>query len=234
MIKTGPTTRRSFVLIFGKDVTYYKSGGPRGSGGCYMPLKRLVLVPVSSLQLREAAGGFERDERKDHKVLIHELVHQLTPAAYYAHGSVGWFTEGLAEYVGTTPYHPGYFWVDPHGDTVMEYVTSYGQKGMGGRVLGKDIRLPPLKEFMLMSYRRFAGSEANLNYGASLAIVYYFFHMEGGGGAKKITAFLKGLKAGGYGEAALYPLHAGEGFAALEEDIARAWAKKGLNIRFGK
>ena len=161
-------------------------------------------------------------------------MHQLTPAAYYAHGSLGWFTEGLAEYVGTTPYHPGYFWVDPHGDTVLEYLTSYGQKGTGGLVLGKNLRLPPLKEFMTMSYGRFTGKDAGLNYGASLAIVYYFFHMEGGGGAKRITAFLKGLKEGGYGEAALYPLHAGEGFAALEDDISRAWARKGLNISFGK
>ncbi len=222
------------MLIFAKDATYYKSGGPKGSAGCYLPMKRLVLVPVSSLQLRETASGFERDERKDHKTLIHELVHQLTPAAYYAHGSLGWFSEGLAEYVGTTPYHPGYFWVDPHGDTVLEYVTGYGQKGAGGLVLGKTINLPPLREFMLMSYGRFTGDNPRLNYGASLAIVYYFFHMEGGGGAKRITEFLKGLKAGGYGEAALYPLHAGEGFAALEEDISRAWARKGLNIRFGK
>ncbi|MGJ8644095.1 MAG: hypothetical protein ACSHX9_11845 [Luteolibacter sp.] len=233
MVKTGEGSKKSKVLMFGKDAAYYKAGGPKWSAGCYFPMKRLVLVPTSSLQLQKTEGGFDRDERKDHKVLIHELVHQLTPAAYYAHGSVGWFTEGLAEYIGTTPYHPGYFWVDPHGDTVFEYVTAYGQKNMGGRALGTYLQLPPLKDFMLMSYDRFSGKEGNLNYGASLAIVYYFFHMEGGGGARRITAFLKGLKSGVFGEEALELLHGGQGFATLEADIARAWKRKGLTISFG-
>ncbi|WP_411826991.1 hypothetical protein [Luteolibacter sp. AS25] len=233
LLKADAETERSKVLIFGADTAYMKSGGPPNSGGCYIPGKRYVLVPVSSLELRKTDKGFERDERKDHKVLIHELAHQLTPAAYYAHGSMGWFSEGLAEYVGTTPYKPGYFWVDPHGNSAKEYATAYGDDGRRGRVLGTDISVPPLKDFMLMSYDRFTGIEANRNYGVALLLTYYFFHMEGGGGAHRITEFLRGLKAGKYGEEALMPLHNGEGFAQLEADISAAWAQKGVRLTFG-
>ena len=70
MIKTGPTTRKSFVLIFGEDSDYYKSGGPEGSAGCYLAAKRLVLVPVSSLQLRgdrwRLRAGREEDPQGSH------------------------------------------------------------------------------------------------------------------------------------------------------------------------
>eukprot|EP00903_Cladosiphon_okamuranus_P003483 g3481.t1 len=207
LLKADAETGRSKVLIFGTDSAYSRSGGPPNSAGCYIPGKRYVLVPVSSLELRKTAKGFERDQQKDHKVLIHELAHQLTPAAYYAHGSVGWFSEGLAEYVGTTPYRPGYFWVDPHGNSAKEYATAYGDDGRRGRVLGTTISVPPLEDFMLMSYDRFTGGDANRNYGVALLLTYYFFHMEGGGGAKRITAFLKGLKEGKYGAEALIPLH---------------------------
>lgn len=235
MLKSSGERGKPKVLMFGEDEAYYRSGGPRGSAGCYLPMKRLVLVPVSSLQLqRGEEGGFERDERKNHGVLIHELVHQLTPAAYYAYGSLGWFTEGLAEYVGTTPYYPGYFRVDTHGITVVEYISSYGKDGGGGLRLGTTLRLPRLKEFMLMPYDRFSGEGGAVCYAGSLAIVYYFFHMEGGGGAGRITEFLKGLKAGRYGEPALEVLHGGEGFEALEADISRAWARKGLEVTFGR
>ena len=196
MLKTGGENKKSNVLMFGEDETYYDAGGPRWSAGCYFPMKRLVLVPMSSLDLKDKEP-VRGDPKKDHQVLIHELVHQLTPSAYYGYGSVGWFTEGLAEYVGTTPYHPGYFWVDTKGDTVLEYVRAYGQKNTTGRALGSEIKLRPLKEFMLMSYDNFAGSEGNLNYGASLLLVYYFFHMEGGGGAERDHGVFKDAEVGG-------------------------------------
>lgn len=233
MVKTGEGSEKSKVLMFGTDAAYYKAGGPKWSAGCYLPMKRLVLVPTSSLQLQKSDGGLDRDERKSHGVLIHELVHQLTPAAYYAYGSLGWFTEGLAEYVGSTPYYPGYFRVDTYGITVKEYISSYGKDGGGGLALGTVLRLPRIKDFMLMSYDNFGGRNGPQCYAGSLAIVYYFFHMEGGGGAKRITAFLQRLKSGVFGEEALEVLHGGAGFAALEADISREWEKKGLTISFG-
>ena len=232
LLRADEVTGKSKVLLFGTDAGYAKAGGPPGSAGCYFPAKRLVLVPVSSLGLRKTEKGMERDQTDNYKTLIHELTHQLTPTVYYAHGSNGWFTEGLAEYAGATPYRPGYFWVDRFGTSIKAYVTAYGNDERHGRALGTDISVPPLEKFMLMPYSDFSGKNANRNYGVALLMAYYFFHLEGGGGAERITAFLEGLREGKYGEEALQVLHGGEGFRKLEQDITAAWSKVGVTIRF--
>jgi hypothetical protein len=63
---------------------------------------------------------------------------------------LGWFSEGLAEYMAITPYNRGYFRPDIHGNTVKTYVTANGEGGLGGRALGTNIAAPKLKEFFLM------------------------------------------------------------------------------------
>ncbi|MFD2256372.1 hypothetical protein ACFSSA_06780 [Luteolibacter algae] len=225
---------RSRVLIFGESEAYYRSGGPQGSAGCFLSQHRLVLVPMESLGLIKGGTGYSRDVNHKNQVLIHELVHQLTPAAYYSHGSKGWFTEGLAEYVAVTPYNTGYFRPDIHGNAVKQYVTAFGEEGKGGRNLGAELIVPRLRDFMLMDYRRFSGAGANLNYGFGLLLTHYFFHMEGDGRARAITAFLKGLHEGKTGEDALAELLGNGRFEKLEAEIAAAWAKKGITIRFGQ
>ncbi len=224
---------RSRVLLFGEEASYFKSGGMPGSAGCFVPKHRLVLIPMASLGLVNGGTGFSRDVGKENQVLIHELVHQLTPNAYYAHGSLGWFSEGLAEYVAATPYYTGHFRPDINGNAVKSYVTAYGADGKFGRNMGTDVTAPKLRDFMLMGYRDFAGGNGNRNYALGLLITHYFFHMEGNGNARRITEFLKGLHAGGSGEEALAPLLGGGSFEKLEAEISREWAKKGVNIRFG-
>ncbi len=225
---------RSRVLLFGETESYHRSGGMRGSAGCFIPKHRLVLIPMESLGLVKGGTGYGRDVGKENQILIHELVHQLTPVAYYNHGSVGWFSEGLAEYVAATPYNTGMFRPDIHGNAVKDYVTAFGTDGRFGRNLGTKIKAPSLRDFMLQSYASFSGASANANYGLALLVTHYFFHMEGNRNADRITEFLRGLLAGKSGEAALEPLHGGRGFAKLEEDISSAWAKKGVVITFGK
>jgi hypothetical protein len=48
-----------------------------------------------------------------------------------------------------------------------------------------------------------------------------------------MTKFLQGLHAGKQGEAALSPLLGGSTYEKLESDVAAAWARMGVNIRFG-
>ena len=225
--------KKSKVLLFGTEEAYLKSGGMRGSAGCYMPHHRLVLIPMDSLGLIKGGTGFSRDIQRDDRVMVHELVHQLTPSAYYNHGAMGWFSEGLAEYVAATPYFNGTFRPDTHGNDVKEYVSGQGTKGMG-RNLGAVIHAPPLREFMLMNYGQFSGRDANRNYGLSLLLTHYFFHIEGGGNARRITSFLEGLLEGKSGDAALEPLLGGGDFGKLEREISSAWARKGIEIRFGE
>ena len=220
------------IRLFGETENYIRSGGPPGSAGLFNPSSESVLVPMSSLGLVKGRTGFSLDPKRQNQVLIHELAHQLTPDVYFATGGRGWFSEGLAEYMASTRYSWGYFNPDPYGNVVKSYVTAYGGGGAGGRNLGNTLHLPPLKDFMLMEYPRFAGENGNLNYGASLLLIHYFFHIEDAGRATRITRFLKGLHAGNHGEAALAPLLGGGDFQKLEAEISAAWSKMGVQIHF--
>lgn len=219
------------ILLFGSMQGYLQAGGMPGSAGCYT--RGVVMVPMESLGLKEGSTGFSLDVRRKNNVLIHELVHQLTPDVYFAPGSMGWFSEGLAEYMAITPYNWGYFQPDIFGNVVKTYVTTRGSAGEPGRALGLALPVPRLKEFLLMPYGEFSGAKANANYGIGLLLTHYFLHMEGGGKAFRITAFLKGLQAGHSGETALAPLLGGGSFEKLEGEIAAAWAKQGVTLRFG-
>jgi hypothetical protein len=84
-----------------------------------------------------------------------------------------------------------------------------------------------------MPYETFSGQNANFNYAMGLLLTHYFFHMESEGKAARMTKFLQGLHAGQQGEAALSPLLGGSTYEKLEGDVAAAWARMGVNIRFG-
>lgn len=231
MKRSGPSDKRN-ILLFGETKDYTRAGGPLGSAGVFMPSTGAVMVPMSSLGLVKGNTGYSLNPKRQNNILIHELAHQLTPDLYFAPGVRGWFSEGLAEYMAVTPYNWGYFRSDPHGNVVMKYVSARGNSGTGGRNLGTKITVPPLKDFFRMDYRIFAGRNANSNYGAGLLLVHYFFHMEGGGKAKRITRYLKGLHAGARGDTAFAPLLGGGSFKSLQSDITAAWSKKGIQIQF--
>ncbi|MEI8038880.1 MAG: hypothetical protein WCJ14_10860 [Verrucomicrobiota bacterium] len=219
------------ILLFGSMTDYIRAGGPPNSAGCFT--RGVVLTPMESLGLVEGGTGFSLDAQRHNHVLIHELVHQLTPDAYMAPGALGWFSEGLAEYMAITPYNWGYFRPDVHGNVVKTYVTTGGSDGIAGRSLGNRLLAPKLRDLLLMPYSRYSGGNANFNYGLGLLVTHYFFHMEGSGKAFRITRFLQGLQAGQRGEAALAPLLGGGSYDKLESEITAAWARMGLDIHFG-
>lgn len=220
------------ILLFDSMDSYYRSGGIPGTAGVFNSRSGQVLVPMESLGLQRVGNDFRLDPKGgSNAVLIHELAHQLSPAAYYAHGARGWFSEGLAEYMSVTPYHWGYFQPDPHGNAVLSYVSAYGQDGKQGRALGKSIRVPKLRTFMLMDYGSFSAN-ANTNYGLGLLLVHYFFHMQDGGRPMRVTQYLKNLHDGKTGEEAIAPLLGGGTFEKLEAEITEAWGRKGIQIAF--
>ncbi|QJE96832.1 hypothetical protein [Luteolibacter luteus] len=220
------------VLLFQSMNGYIQAGGPAGSAGCYVPSTGVVMVPMESLGLTRTSTGFSLDTAKQNKVLIHELAHQLTTREYMRSSRNGWLVEGLAEYLASTPYTWGHFRPDPQGNIVLNYVTAYGEDGRFGRNLGKKLRAPRLKQFLLMDYSYFAGRNANFNYGFALLLTHYFLHMEGGGKSYRITEYLKALRAGKNDEDALAPLLGGSTFEKLEKEFADAWRKKGIEIEF--
>lgn len=223
---------RMDVLLFQSMQGYIQAGGPPGSAGCYSPATGIVMVPMESLGLTWTSTGFTLDTKRQNKVLIHELAHQLTTREYMRSMRNGWLVEGLAEYFASTPYTWGHFRPDPQGNVVLSYVTAYGEDGRFGRNLGKKLRAPRLKQFLLMDYSSFAGTNARFNYGFALLVTHYFLHMEGGGKSFRITEYLKGLRAGKNDEEALAPLLGGSTFEKLEAEFADAWRRKGIEIEF--
>ncbi len=141
------------------------------------------MVPLTSLGVRPVGSGYMFDRDKSSKTLPHELVHQLTPNRYYAPGSLGWFTEGIAEYVAVTPYRSGSYNVKLNFKPIVEYVTAYGKDGDGGRALGEKINLGSLRDFMLQSYSSFTAN-SQVNYGCGLLITNYFLHIGPRGGRR--------------------------------------------------
>jgi hypothetical protein len=227
-----PRQGRHDILLFGTLGAYFQAGGMPGSAACYIPSRGIVLVPVESLGLTKTPTGFSLDTTRPNDVLIHELTHQLTPSSYLTPRNNGWFAEGLAEYVSSTPYSWGYFRPDPHGNAVLAYVTARGEKGKGGRGLGTKLRAPRLKHFMQMPYQHFSGGNGNFNYGFGLLLTHYFCHMEGGGRTLRLSAYLKALRAGETINAANAALLGGGTFEKLEAEFADAWRKKGVEIAF--
>lgn len=221
------------IFLFENEGDYIEAGGPPGSAGVFIGGSNVVMVPLTSLGVRKVGSGYMLDRDKSSKTLAHELVHQLTPPEYYKHGAMGWFTEGLAEYVAVTPYRSGSFNVRTNFRPILAYVTAYGEKNISGRALGEDISIGPLERFFKQPYSSFTAN-ASLNYGAALLITNYFMHMDGDGDAANLKLFLKALRNGKEGDEALSVLLAGRSYTEMEEEISKAYSRKRVDLHFSK
>jgi hypothetical protein len=221
------------IILMETQESYHSAGGPPGSAGVFIGGKNIVMAPLTSLGVRSVGNRYILDRDKSSKTLPHELTHQLTPNQYYAPGSMGWFSEGLAEYVAVSPYRSGSFNVKTNFKPIVEYVTAYGKKDDGGRAIGTDIKLGSLRDWMMQSYSSFTGNP-QVNYGCGLLITNYFFHMDRNEDAARIKKFLKALNAGKKGEDALNVLLDGQTWEELEQDIAKAYSRRAVDFTFSK
>lgn len=220
------------ILLFENFDDYVTNGGPPASAGVFMGGRHLIMVPLTSLGVRPVGSGYMLDRDKSSKTLPHEITHQLTPGSYYRKGSLGWFTEGIAEYVAVTPYRAGSYNVRSNLKPIVEFVTSFSKDYGSGRNLGTEIKLPPLEQFFMQDYNAFL-ADPQRNYGSAALLVYYFFHFDGEGDAKRIKAFLKALHDGKQGKEALEVLLDGRSYKQLEQEIQKAWGRKGVDFTFG-
>lgn len=220
------------ILLFEKKDDYVKAGGPPTSAGVFMSGRNIVMVPLESLGVRPVGSGYMLDRDKSNKTLPHELTHQLTPDPYYNEGSMGWFSEGIAEYISVTPYRAGSYNVRNNFRDIVAYATGYGEDDRGGRALTNNIKLPRLRTWMMQPYNEFT-SEPQLNYGCGLLITTYFLHLDGKGDGARLKAFLKALREGKEGDEALNVLLDGRTFEQLEQEIIKAWSMKRIDFSFG-
>jgi len=230
---THSTDRKKKIYLYSDTEEYYKSGGPQGSAGVYFSGRDIIMVGMEFLGLKKLGSGYTLDRDKSNKTLPHEIVHMFTDKEYYVAGSLGWFTEGLADYIAVTPYRGGTYNLSGNRKTITEYVTKYGEDGTGGRNIGEEFTMPAIEDYMLQPYRQFAQfpEPGNTNYGVATLMVYYFFHFEENG-RENITHFLKALKQGKTGHDALKVLLNGRTYRELEKDIQKAWRSRGIKITF--
>lgn len=219
------------IQLFEQQDDYIKAGGMPGSAGVFIRSRKVVLAPVSSLGVKPVGSGYMLDREKSSKTLPHELTHQLTPDAYFEKGALGWFSEGIAEHVANTPYRSGDYNVRGNQKDIIENTTGYGAKDRGGRALGNKISLSDLKKFMLQDYASFF-EEGQLNYGCGLLLTNYFLHMDGAGDGKRIKTYLKALQDGKNAEKSMDLLLDGRSFEQLQDDVSKAWKRRGIDFTF--
>lgn len=219
------------INLFEKYDDYISAGGLPDSAGVFKGDENLILVPLTSLGVKKVGSGYMLDRDESSRTLPHEIVHQLTPDAYFAPGARGWFSEGIAEYVALTPYRSGTYNLKLNARTIIEFVTAYGKDHNGGRALGEEIRLGSLKQFMTAPYSDFT-DDAQMSYGCAVLITHYFLHLDRNEDGARIKKFLKALKEGKKREDALEVLLDGQSWEELEADIAKAYSSKGIKFIF--
>ena len=100
--------REAFEKELNIQSTVIPFGGSRTIiAGVYVPKRKELLVPYSSLGARD--NGSQKTLRKssDTSTLVHEVVHQVMHD--YLPLMPLWFTEGFAEYLNAVPYQNGRF-----------------------------------------------------------------------------------------------------------------------------
>ena len=229
--RTLTSEHRFRILLFANIADYYRNGGPQNSSGVYFPKSDIVMVPLRSLGVKKSGKKYTLEHQVANQTLSHELVHQLMDYCYYKPGSVGWFTEGLAEYVSSSPYQYGRFTFRNNINAIKNSITKYDSRTRTGSNLGKKIKFKNLKGYMLQPYSDFT-KNGRFNYAMGKALTTYFIHMDDKGSRKNITAFLKAMRKGVRGEKLVNILLAGRTWDKLEEDIATAWKKEGLEMIF--
>lgn len=223
---------RHKIHLFETREAYISKGGPEDSAGVYISRggEGDILVPLTSLGVKKVGSNYSVDYDKENTTLSHEIAHQITDFEYYAAGSRGWFTEGMAEYIAHCGYRSGKFNINDL-EKLKAYVTAYGEDDIRGRALGEEFAAPDLQRFFMQEYDSFTAN-ANLNYGLAALVVYYFFHMDGDKDAANLKAFLKALKEEKTAPEIFEPLLAGRSWDEMEAAITQGWRSRGVKINF--
>lgn len=180
-----------------------------------------VLVPFRSLGLEKRGNRYVKGgKRIQAKTLSHEITHHMTIGA---NDYPMWFSEGIAEYVGTAYDGNGRCNFGRNKTELAQYVAAYGgKKGGGGRGIGKQPQIGPLRAFLEQPRERFmAPDRVQISYGFSALLVYYFFHVDGKRDAARIKKFISILQNGGSAEQANEALLDGRTWTQLEKDVRR-------------
>lgn len=106
-IMASPEGGRFKAELYKSRQSYVAAGAPSWSGGVYMGDRKVFMVPVESLGLRDSKNGYQRDQNFSLDTVVHEITHMLMADAIpYMPIAV---TEGVAEYISHIPLSLGAF-----------------------------------------------------------------------------------------------------------------------------
>lgn len=209
------------VLTHGETAPGVPAAGADGKPAAVAALEAgRVLVPFDSLGLEKRGNRYVRGGRRvDAKTLSHEITHHMTVGSY---AYPIWFVEGLAEYVGLSYDGNGQVRFSGNKNVLGKYVLGYGEKGEGGRALGKEPQVGmTLQEFMTRREAFLGADSAQVGYGLSALLVYYFFHLDGKRDGARIKKYIEIIQNGGSIEQANAALLDGRSWDRLERDVSR-------------
>ncbi len=242
----GEAVVASQLFLFSNHEDYVKNGGIPTSMGTSRASDRAILVCLTTSGI-EVRGGRLKDGKalQLNEILIHEVIHQLTPRSY-ARASAAedsmWLLEGLAEYARVTPYEGRKgFKLTNRLECVAQMVSERSTKdGILGMGFGTNIALPKLDEFINVDTPSFlAGEDAEfanrsrLCYALSCMIVTHFLHTDRGGDMTRFRKFLRTLATGATKKDATEVLLDGDSWETIEKEMAEGFKKEGLKLRFG-
>lgn len=170
---------------------YVAAGGPSNSGGVYMSGEKIFKVPFPSIGLEMRGKTWFKNDNYDGGTLIHEITHQMMHD--YLTFLPVWVIEGTAEYAEMIPYNAGTFRADSHKTGFRDYTQAMQKRGY-------SLDIGSLEEHMTMDRNTWSGiadsSSQNMGqlYLRSALIVYYFCHIDGQYGPKKIPQGLRFMK----------------------------------------
>ena len=184
-----PKAEKYNAFLYENKADYTQAGGPENSAGVFIFPN--IHVPFDSLGLKKLGPLYTLEGKGDPKTLIHELTHQMSiKKTAYPH----WFSEGVAEYVGVSPYKNGILNFKTNKAALVQYVNEYGKDDKGGRALNNEASVKSIKDFFSLPYSVFTSQEkGNFCYGFSVLLFYYFAHIDGKGDGARLIAFAKHL-----------------------------------------
>lgn len=76
-IMASPEGGRFKAELYKTREGYIAAGAPAWSGGVYMGAKKVFMVPIESLGLKESSNGYRRDDAFSLDTVVHEITHML-------------------------------------------------------------------------------------------------------------------------------------------------------------
>ncbi len=137
--------------------------------GVYLPRRKEVLVPYSSLGVNMSGSKVSLRKSSDTSTLIHEVTHQVmhdwllvTPL---------WVGEGLAEYLSAVPYQNGRFEFKNAATGLKEtLLQDFGIKE------GEAVRIFRPHLLLTSTYASWTGVPGD--YLSAMMVIYYFIHLD--------------------------------------------------------